>query len=84
MQQDWRRDPTWQLLGIIISIIIVLVTQFNEPLLKIVIVGVGVISCIWVYLGNEQLVSSFRHVIVISILRVLVTTQVTSERGGQS
>lgn len=72
MQQDWRRDPIWQLLGIIISVIIVLVTQFNEPLLKIVIVGVGVITCVWIYLGNKQIVRFFRHAIVITLLGVLL------------
>ena len=72
-QQDWRRDPIWQLLSIIIAIVVTLITQFNEPTLKIVIIAAGVIVCGWIYFGNEQLKRLFKHPLAVSILKVLRT-----------
>src|SRR5258708_5354635 len=71
MQQDWRRDPIWQLIGIIIAIVIALITQFNDPVPKIVIVATGAVVCGWIYFGNEQMKRLFKHPVVIIVLKLL-------------
>lgn len=72
-QQDWRRDPIWQLLSIIIAIVVTLITQFNEPTLKIVIIAAGVVVCGWIYFGNEHLKRLFKHPLAVAVLKVLRT-----------
>lgn len=52
MQQDWRRDPIWQLIGTIVAIATALITRFNELAPKIIIIVICVFICEWVYFGN--------------------------------
>ena len=71
MQQDWRRDPIWQLIGIIVAIVIALMTQFNDPVPKIGIAIAGAVACGWIYFGNERLQRLFRHPAVVTVLNLL-------------
>lgn len=71
MQQDWRRDPIWQLLSIIIGIVVTLITQFNDPTLKIAIAITGAAICGWIYFGNEQLKRLLKHPVVVIVFKLL-------------
>jgi hypothetical protein len=55
MQKDWKRDPIWQLVGVIISIDVTLITQFNDTLLKIIIAAVGFIVCGCLFFSKGQI-----------------------------
>ena len=70
-QQDWRRDPIWQLLGTIIATAVALMTQFNDPTPKVIILVAGALMCAWVYFGNEYLKRAIKHPAVVTTLSLV-------------
>ena len=70
-QQDWRRDPIWQLIGTIIATTVALMTQFNDLTSKLVILAACAVVCGWVYFGNEYLKRIFKHPVVVIVLQLL-------------
>lgn len=55
MQKDWKRDPIWQLVSVIISVDVTLITQFNDPVLKLTIAAIGLIICGCLFLNGKQI-----------------------------
>ena len=70
-QQDWRRDPIWQLIGIIVGITVALITQFIDLTPKVIIAATCIVICLWVYFGNRQLTRLLKHPVGVRVLKVV-------------